>query len=144
MSSRPLAITIPGSGFTEEDAAAARRTLLEGLKATMTARRRSAVGQMEYVEVPDFPTRAVYARIVLEHSKGKPVATSVVANLNAQQPQESEEDFIRSCLQDPEKARELIDVAEKVLEQAKKTISVEINVTPSLAEAPKNPLESQS
>lgn len=144
MSSHPTTLTISGSGFTESEAAEARRVLMEGLKATMTARRRSSVGQMEYVEVPDYPTRAVYARIVLEQAKGKPVATSVNLNANAPKAPENEEDFIRSCLADPEKGRELIEVAEKVLAQARKSIPVEIVVSPSLPEEPKKASDSQS
>lgn len=137
-------IVVPGSGFTEEDAAEARQVLREGMRATTTARRRSLEGQMQYVEVPDFPTRAIYAKIVLEHSRGKPTTVTLHANLGNAQGAETEKTLIARVLEDPVEGRELLAMAQKVLDAAKSSLPVDVEARQALPEGQSQPPESQS
>lgn len=111
--------------FTPAHLETAIAAVLDGCKATRTARRRSEGGPIEYVEVPDHGMRIVAAKIVIEHTLGKPVSTVITADLSPKKAgSENMQDWLDGLLKDPTARKALGETALKLLDSVPSEIVV--------------------
>ena len=122
--------------FTPEEVQIAREAIVGAAKATKTVRER-VDGVICYVDKPDFPTRIVASKIIIETERGKPVAMSVTANLTPGKALETEgEGFMQSLMADPDARIALRETLRNLEEMVEKRESVEVATSPVLPESP--------
>lgn len=89
--------------FTLEEAEEARRTLLEGLRATRTKRvGRDPAGLIQYDEVPDYRERRECAALILGYRYGRPVNKLVTKSLDAGEKPLTQAELLARLKEDPD------------------------------------------
>jgi hypothetical protein len=128
--------------LTDNDVEAACGALRGGVNATRIVRgERNPAGGYIYREEPDHPIRVAAAKIIIEHTCGKPVTRSVVANVDATA-EVPVEQWLEARMADPSTARSLAESIirnAELAEKAQKRQTIDVQALPEAPPQPSNP-----
>lgn len=126
----------PAHPFSAADHELAGQTIVAAMTATRTARARDKDGKIIYVQEPDWAIRLPAAVKVCEFIGGKPIAMTVTADLTADQPPATQDDFLRDVLRDKTAIGAIQDILSKMVAAEERTRAIEVTTSEAIVRPP--------